>query len=114
MSLSGRHPHTAAHIDAGLQPERTVMAWARTALACCVVSAFMLRWLSFYGSAVLVVPALTLVAAVAISVTQQRRIRVDVEAITDGEVPVEAGPALALVGVCCALGICGLTLVILA
>jgi len=112
--LSGQHPHTASHLDAGLQPERTAMAWARTALACCIVSAFMLRWLSFYGAAVLIVPAVTLLAAVVISVTQQRRIRDDVEAIKGREEPIEAGPSLALVGVCWALGACGLVLVILA
>ncbi|MGB7448445.1 MAG: DUF202 domain-containing protein [Ornithinimicrobium sp.] len=114
MSLSGQHPHTAAHVDSGLQPERTVMAWSRTALACCIVSAFMLRWLLFYGAAVLVVPALTLAAAVTISVTQQRRIRDDVLAIRQGGMAVEVGPALALLGVCWALGACGLVLVILA
>lgn len=87
------------------------MAWSRTALACCVVSAFMLRWLSFYGPALLVIPAFTLLAAVAISITQQRRIRHAVAGIKRENLPINPVPMLSLLGVCWALGIASLILV---
>ncbi|MGC1208680.1 MAG: DUF202 domain-containing protein [Ornithinimicrobium sp.] len=111
MALSAQHPHTAADLDAGLQPERTAMAWSRTALACCVVSAFTIRWLPVYGGGLLVLPALTLVSAVAISVTQQHRIRRAVAGIRDTTSPVNPVPVLCLVTLCWALGISSLVLV---
>ncbi len=87
------------------------MAWSRTALACCIVSAFTIRWLSFYGPGLLVLPALTLLAAVAISTTQQRRIRAAVTAIRREGLPINPVPMLCLVGLCWALGISSLVLV---
>lgn len=107
------HPHTAADVDPGLQPERTAMAWSRTALACCVASAITLRWLPFYGVGVLIMPALTLIAAVAISLTQQRRIRTAVTGIHREGLALDPGSMIALVAVCWALGISGLVLVLL-
>lgn len=111
MSPSDRERHTAAHLDPGLQPERTAMAWSRTALACCIVSAFTIRWLSFYGPGLLVLPALTLLAAVAITFTQQRRIRAAVRAISRDGLPINPLPMLCLVGLCWALGASSLLLV---
>lgn len=105
--------HTAADVDPGLQPERTSMAWSRTALACCIASAVGLRWLPFYGMAVLIIPALTLVAAVAITVSQQRRIRIAVTGIHREGLALDPGSMLALVAICWALGISGVTLVLL-
>lgn len=107
------HPFTAAEVDAGLQPERTAMAWSRTALACCIVSAITVRWLPFYGVGVLIMPALTLVAAVAISLTQQHRIRIAVTGIQGESLTLHPWPLLALVAVCWALGISGVVLVLL-
>ncbi len=107
------HPSTAAEVDSGLQPERTAMAWSRTALACCIASAITARWLPFYGVSVLMMPALTLIAAVAISLTQQHRIRVAVSGIHDENLSLHPWPLLALVGVCWALGISGVVLVLL-
>ncbi len=107
------HPFTAADVDSGLQPERTSMAWSRTALACCVVSAITVRWLPFYGVGVLIMPALTLMAAVAISLTQQQRIRAAVSGIHREGLALDPGSMIALVAVCWALGICGVVLVLL-
>lgn len=87
------------------------MAWSRTALACCIVSAFMLRWLSFYGPTLLVIPALTLLAAILISVTQQRRIRHAVAGIERENLPINPVPMIALLATCWALGISSLVLV---
>ncbi len=87
------------------------MAWSRTALACCVVSAFTIRWLPVYGAGLLVLPALTLLSAVAISLTQQRRIRRAVAGIRDTTSSVNPVPLLCLVGLCWALGSSSLVLV---
>ncbi|MGB5952597.1 MAG: DUF202 domain-containing protein [Ornithinimicrobium sp.] len=111
---SPHHPHTAAHLDTGLQPERTAMAWSRTALACCIVSAFTIRWLPFYGVNLLLLPGVTLVAAVIIAATQQHRIRLDVAAIRYERLPVTPVPLIALVGLCWVIGAAGLILVALA
>ncbi|NKX52859.1 DUF202 domain-containing protein, partial [Arthrobacter deserti] len=37
------------HTDAGLQPERTALAWTRTTLALVVASVFFLRWMPSHG-----------------------------------------------------------------
>ncbi|MGB3828487.1 MAG: DUF202 domain-containing protein [Ornithinimicrobium sp.] len=111
MPRPGAHAHTAAQVDPGLQPERTVMAWSRTALACCIVSAITVRWLPFYGPGLLILPALTLLAAVAITTTQQHRIRTAVTAIKSEGLATNPLPMLCLVGLCWALGAAGLALV---
>lgn len=70
--------HTAVELDPGLQPERTSLAWSRTWLAMVTVSAVFLRWMPHYGPAMLLVPALTLLAAVSIALTQRYRAHRDV------------------------------------
>ncbi len=89
------------------------MAWSRTGLACCIASAVGLRWLPFYGAGVLIIPALTLVAAVAISLTQQHRIRIAVSGIQQEGLALDPGSMIALVAICWALGISGVVLVVL-
>lgn len=89
------------------------MAWSRTALACCIVSAFTIRWLPLYGVLLLVLPAVTLVAAVIIAATQQRRIRLNVLAIAYEQLPVTPFPLISLVALCWILGAAGLVLLAL-
>ncbi|WP_285319785.1 DUF202 domain-containing protein [Pseudarthrobacter sp. lyk4-40-TYG-27] len=63
------------HGDPGLQPERTALAWGRTMLALVTASAFFLRWLPTYGPPILMLPAVSGGAALAIYLTQRRRYR---------------------------------------
>ncbi|RAX16683.1 DUF202 domain-containing protein [Pseudarthrobacter sp. AG30] len=63
------------HGDPGLQPERTALAWGRTMLALVTASAFFLRWLPAYGPPILMLPAVSGGAALAIYLTQRRRYR---------------------------------------
>lgn len=63
------------HGDPGLQPERTALAWGRTVLALVTASAFFLRWLPAYGPPILMLPAVSGGAALAIYLTQRRRYR---------------------------------------
>ncbi|MFD1211902.1 DUF202 domain-containing protein [Arthrobacter sp. GCM10027362] len=61
------------HYDAGLQPERTSLAWGRTTLAMVVAAVIFLRWAPHHGWFVGVLIAVTLVAALALNLTQKRR-----------------------------------------
>jgi uncharacterized membrane protein YidH (DUF202 family) len=105
---------TAAEVDTGLQPERTTMAWSRTALACVVVSAVFLRWLEFYGVGLLLLPLITLMAALAIAGTQHHRTRTGVHAIRHAELQVDPIPMVLLLGLAMVLGVAGLVFVVLA
>lgn len=103
---------TAAQDDPGLQPERTTLAWSRTAMACIVVSAVFLRWLEFYGPGMLLLPALTTLAALGIVTTQRHRTRRGVHAIRHGRIDLDPWPMLALLLLTLALGALGLAFVL--
>jgi len=57
------------------QPERTRLAWGRTALDLLIVSALFWRWTPTAGRLTLLPFAISAAFAVAISVAQQRRYR---------------------------------------
>lgn len=104
---------TASGFDPGLQPERTTLSWSRTLLAFITVSALCLRWTPQFGLVTLWVPALALVAALAIGATQRGRTVRSVRGIQDEQSVVDWAPKAALVLVMLALaGIC-LALVLL-
>ncbi len=65
-----RHP---LHGDAGLQPERTTLAWTRTAATLTVVSLLCLRYVPGSFLVVQVVCALSIGIAAMIVVTARRR-----------------------------------------
>lgn len=67
---TGRHPFL--HGDAGLQPERTNLAWGRTALAFIVAGAMFLRWMPNYGWFAGTLFAAATVAALALNLTRRR------------------------------------------
>lgn len=105
--------HTAVVVDPGLQPERTVMSWSRTAMALVVVSALFVRWWPIFGSPVLLLPAVTLLSASLIMMTQHVRLGVGVRAIEAEHLSVGVWPKVALVMLAFALGIAGVVLVFL-
>lgn len=65
--------HVPAHLDPGLQPERTSLAWGRTTLTTVVAAAIFLRWTPHHGLFTGVLIALTLLAALVINGTQRAR-----------------------------------------
>ncbi|WP_454827350.1 DUF202 domain-containing protein [Pseudomonas veronii] len=78
------HPLQAPHDDAGLQPERTSLAWGRTLLVLLVVACIFLRWMQTQGWLGAVLALLSVFAALYIWMTQQRRYRSSAQAIHTG------------------------------
>lgn len=73
--------HRGPHEDPGLQPERTVLAWGRTMLALVTVSVIFIRWLPQYGLPILLLVAVSVIAAGTIYLTQQQRYRTSAHGI---------------------------------
>ena len=63
----------AVHNDPGLQPERTDLAWRRTALTLITAACIFLRWMPHYGWFVGTLVAASLLVALGIALTQRRR-----------------------------------------
>ena len=63
----------AVHNDPGLQPERTDLAWRRTALTLITAACIFLRWMPHYGWFAGTLVAASLLVALGITVTQRRR-----------------------------------------
>lgn len=61
------------HGDAGLQPERTDLAWGRTAMSMVVAAAIFLRWMPHHGWFVGTLVAAAVATALAINLTRKRR-----------------------------------------
>lgn len=100
------------HGDAGLQPERTTLAWGRTMMALVTVSAIFLRWLPHHGLPVLALFTVAVAAAAAIYLTQRPRYSASSYGITQERVNAEIGAVLwtAFVGI--TLGALGLAIVL--
>lgn len=75
---------TTRHEDPGLQPERTGLAWTRTAVAYSLCSAVLLRWAWVFGTPVFFMVALLLAIAATVYLTQRNRYRRQVEGINRG------------------------------
>ncbi len=90
------------------------MSWSRTCLALVVVSAVFLRWLPHYGASLLVLPLLTVAAAVLIAVSQRSRTRRGVQGIEADRLAADPLPVVLLVGLSLSLGIAGVAFVLAA
>lgn len=74
----------SGHQDPGLQPERTDLAWTRTAVAYSLCSAVLLRWAWVFGAPVFFLVVLLLGIAAMIYLTQRHRYRRQVAGINRG------------------------------
>lgn len=63
------------HTDPGLQPERTVMSWGRTAFLLALVASLGIRWSTHFAWLSLVIALGAGVVATSILCTQSRRYR---------------------------------------
>jgi hypothetical protein len=98
----------AAHNDPGLQPERTDLAWRRTALTLITAACIFLRWMPHYGWFVGTLVAASLLVALGIAVTQRRRYHRAASGIGGAEMTASVRSTAAIAGsvvVLAALGI---------
>lgn len=100
------------HSDAGLQPERTTLAWGRTMMALVTVSAIFLRWLPHHGFPILVLFAVAIAAAAGIYLTQRRRYRTSSRGISEEKVNAEPTAVLWTAFAAVTLGVLGITVVL--
>ena len=102
------------HFDPGLQPERTSMAWTRTAISMLVVSSILLRWVHVYGPAVFALMALLLASAVYVVVPNRADYDREVRGIADDRVEPNITRVMVLSGALILLGIGVIALVLAA
>lgn len=69
------------HPDAGLQPERTDLAWRRTTMAMVVAAVIFLRWIPYYGGFAGTLVTAALLTALAINLSQRQRYRRAIQGI---------------------------------
>lgn len=92
------------HADAGLQPERTALAWGRTTLAMVAASALFLRWTPQYGWFAGVLTLGALLTAAFIYAGQRMRYERRVRGIRSGALQADAGAVLGISAAVLALG----------
>ncbi|MFJ5699655.1 DUF202 domain-containing protein [Arthrobacter sp. NPDC093139] len=79
---------TQTHGDAGLQPERTDLAWGRTTMSMMVAAAIFLRWMPHHGWFAGTLVAAAVLTALAINLTRRRRLHRAIRGIQqDGMAP---------------------------
>ncbi|MFP3460111.1 DUF202 domain-containing protein [Arthrobacter globiformis] len=106
------HPPTGMHRDAGLQPERTTLAWGRTMMALVTVSAIFLRWLPHHGFPILALFAVAVAAAAAIYFTQRRRYSTSSQGIAQEKVNADISSVLWTAFAAAAMGAIGIAIVL--
>jgi len=100
------------HPDAGLQPERTSLAWGRTMMTMVVTSLLFLRWMPRYGWFVGTVMGLALLAAFGIYLSQRLRYRRMVRGILDERIHADVVAVFATGTAVAALGLLGVYIVL--
>lgn len=96
------------HEDPGLQPERTSLAWGRTLLTLITVSALFLRWMPYHGAFVGSLVAVSLLTALGIWLTQQRRYNRSASGLKSGRIQADLVSVIWLGVAVVALSVLGL------
>lgn len=109
--MRSRRP-VPAHQDAGLQPERTDLAWRRTMMSLTVAAAVFLRWMPHHGLFVAALVLTALATAFAINLTHNRRFRRAVHGIKHDTMPPDAFSVAAVAASVSVLAILGMYTVI--
>jgi len=84
--MPGQWP-VPSHGDAGLQPERTDLAWGRTTLALVAAAAIFLRWLPHHGCFVGTLIAVAATNASAIGFTRKYRFQRAFQGLNHRQMP---------------------------
>lgn len=100
------------HEDPGLQPERTTLAWTRTAVSLMVASAVLLRWSSYYPVVVYGSIFLMVTLALLIYLTQRKRYRRSGYSLAREQLSANLNSVLILTVAMLLLGISGMIMVI--
>jgi len=95
-SIPGEDTVVDVHDDAGLQPERTTLAWVRTAGLAVAVCLLFLRTVPGPGALVVGVAAAAAFPALAILATARRNHRQRVREFVDGRAPIHLVPVLSV------------------
>ncbi|GAB6387609.1 DUF202 domain-containing protein [Stutzerimonas marianensis] len=106
--LQPKPPPPPLHEDPGLQPERTSLAWGRTLLTLITVSALFLRWMPYHGVFVGMLVAVSLLTALGIWLTQQRRYNRSSTGLKSGRIQADLVSVLWLGASVVALSVLGL------
>ncbi|WP_080794922.1 DUF202 domain-containing protein [Corynebacterium pacaense] len=101
-------------LDPGLQPERTSLAWERTAISLALASAILLRWSPQFGSGVHTLILAVLGVAVVLYLTQARRYRDMGYALVRGRRNANVRAVVTLTAALIVFGISGFVLVLAA
>lgn len=107
-----RHHNNPVHGDAGLQPERTDLAWGRTTLALVAAAAVFLRWVPHHGWFVSTLVAAAITTAWAINFTRKYRFHRAVRGVNHGQLPPDTGSTAALAASVVILALLGIYTVI--
>lgn len=103
---------SSLHQDAGLQPERTLLAWRRTLLSLLAVSTLFLRWIPQHGVFTFGLIGVAMLTVLGIWLGQWRRYRISARAIALNRTHVALGDIAALGLACAVLGALGLYVVL--
>jgi uncharacterized membrane protein YidH (DUF202 family) len=96
------------HGDAGLQPERTHLAWGRTTLSMAVAGAIFLRWLPHHGWFIGTLVAAATLTALVMGLTRKRRYYRSVHGIRNSVITPDVATTAALAGSVVALAALGI------
>lgn len=103
---------TSTHQDAGLQPERTVLALGRTVLALSTAAAICLRRVTRHGVFALTLFTVAVATGAAIYLSQRARYARTSRGITDEKVAIDARGVLGLAAATAVPGLVGLYVVL--
>ncbi|WP_411375007.1 DUF202 domain-containing protein [Arthrobacter sp. MPF02] len=110
MPVSTNRP---THNDPGLQPERTDLAWSRTALSLVVSAATFLRWLPHHGLFVGTLVAAAIVTALFINLSRKHRFHQAIHGIQQERMTPDIASTAAIASSTVILAILGIYTVLL-
>jgi len=94
-------------------PERSNLAWTRTAIELALVSMLLLKWTTSYGIWVFLLIGALLLLCIGIAATQRKRYRDTLEGVNREAAPVKTASVLIVTSTLVLLGLGGVALVLI-